>query len=141
MLSCIITDKNQERITFSYSELKKLNKSFEEEYKGEENDNSNEALTAICNKLPGYIQQNGLLKTVAFLKSNAEKEIHNAGIKRSIYSVLSDWLMERYLENEKEDLLNYLLDKNNIGNLNLYMVLTKEAIEFTGWLRRHQKMM
>lgn len=141
--------KNQERVLYAYRELCELNKKINENTEEDENieqdeekkEGKKEALTALCNKLPGYIQHNGLIRTAAFLKSNEEKEVHNAEIKRNIYRILSQWLMENYLEQEEKDLLTFLLDKENIENLNVYMLLTKEAIEFSGWLRRHQKMM
>lgn len=77
---------------------------------------------SLVRRLPAMISNNGLLTTVAFLKSKG-KDQHKA-----VLDHLSKWL----IRDNKEDLLEFLLD----SEFSNYMYYTKQAIKFSIWLKR-----
>ncbi len=87
------------------------NESFKKDYK------------SLVRRIPAMISNNGLLTTVAFLNSKGK------GHHKAVLNHLSKWLQ---YENNKKDLLNFLLD----CEFSDYMYYTKEAIKFSIWLKR-----
>lgn len=102
----------QEMASLAYNCIKKIkSESFKKDYK------------SLVRRLPAMISNNGLLTTVAFLKSKGKKQ-HEV-----VLDHLSKWLMK---DNKEEDLLNFLLG----SKFSDYMYYTKQAIKFSIWLKR-----
>lgn len=102
-----VKTQNQERALFVLKKIKELKSSNYSE------------------KLSSYILTNGLLPTLAFLKSKKEGE--------EIYSVLEEYLKSKLnIENSKQDIIEALVD-TNATKLRL---ATIEAMELANWIRR-----
>jgi CRISPR-associated protein Cmr5 len=99
----------QERASFCLEKVKEI-KSPKDKFK-----------TAARN-LPSFIVSNGLIPTLAFYKSKAEK--------KEVYEIINEWLKERkIIEN---DALNYLVYKD----FNTLRLATMEALALANWLKR-----
>lgn len=113
-----------------------------EENSEEEVQHLKETITSLSEKIPMYIQHNGLLRTMQFLKSNEdEKEKKQsgvpkteAGIKAEYYKIISYLVMKEY--DTKVDLVTYLLDKKNLEQKK-YRILTRKTLEIAIWLKRN----
>ena len=99
----------QERASFCLEKVKNI-KSPKDKFK-----------TAARN-LPSFIVSNGLIPTLAFYKSKAEK--------KEVYEIINEWLKQRkIIEN---DALSDLVNKN-FNNLRL---ATMEVLALANWLKR-----
>jgi len=99
----------QERAKFCLEKVKEI-KSPKDKFK-----------TAARN-LPSFIVSNGLIPTLAFYKSKAEK--------KKVYEIINEWLKQRkIIEN---DALSDLVNKN-FNNLRL---ATMEVLALANWLKR-----
>ncbi len=79
-------------------------------------------------KIPQMITYNGLITTLAFLKSKDEKEDYKLALNH-----ITEYLCEKLgIENSYEELLKTL----NESPLEKYMFITQEAIYFSIWLKR-----
>lgn len=97
---------NQERAAFALKEVK----------------NKNSRYASCAKKLPAMISTNGLILTLAFLKSKSET--------KEVYTSLDNWLKKRNFSNN--DSLEHLLNVD----FNTLRLATIEALSFANWLKR-----
>jgi CRISPR-associated protein Cmr5 len=101
----------QERASFCLEKVKEI-KSPKDKFK-----------TAARN-LPSFIVSNGLIPTLAFYKSKAEK--------KEVYEIINEWLKQRkIIEN---DALSDLVDKDK--DFNTLRLATMEVLALANWLKR-----
>jgi CRISPR-associated protein Cmr5 len=104
----------QERAKFCLEKVKEIksnqDKSFQDKFK-----------TAARN-LPSFIVSNGLIPTLAFYKSKAEKQ--------EVYEIINKWLKRK--EIIKSDALSELVDKD----FNTLRLATMEVLALANWLKR-----
>ena len=76
-------------------------------------------------KVSSYIVTNGLLPTLAFLKSKKEKDV---------YECIEEWLKRNIMDNNSSntDIISYLAN-NDAAMLRL---ATIEALELSNWMKR-----
>lgn len=98
---------NQERAAFALKEVK----------------NKNSRYASCAKKLPAMISTNGLILTLAFLKSKSKET-------KEVYNSLDNWLKKRNFSN-KDSLENLL----NV-DFNTLRLATIEALSFANWLKR-----
>ncbi len=113
----VLKSLEQERMRIAYESVMCVkNKPFEEKY------------SSLVKKLPAMITQNGLLTTLAFLKSKGKDE-HNEIIKN-----ICEYLSNRFGEeiNSYEVLIDRLLN----SDMTLYLFYTREVLSFAVWLKR-----
>jgi len=82
----------------------------------------------LAQKLPAYLQENGLAQTLAFIKSKG-------GVHEIIYKDFQGWLLEGLSvpwKSDNKDLLERVLEEESI----VYMHASDEAMSFAGWLKR-----
>jgi len=107
---------NQERASFAFNEvesIKKLDKDKKEKY------------ASNAKKLPALITTNGLIPTLAFLKSKEEI--------KPLYDTMNEWLKEKgFNNNNDDDALEYLLT----CDFSTLRLATMEAMAFANWLKR-----
>ena len=101
---------NQERARFALEKVKKA--SVKEKY------------ASNAKKLPALITTNGLIPTLAFLKSKDET--------RPVYNTINEWLKQEGFTENNKDVLEYLLG----CNFSTLRLATMEAIAFANWLKR-----
>jgi len=76
-------------------------------------------------RLPALLTSNGLVSTLAFLKSKSETE--------QLYKDIEKWLKEkRKMLEENKSLLEYCLEISSAQ----YRLLTAESLVFAEWLKR-----
>lgn len=97
---------NQERADFALKEVKGKDKKY----------------ASCAKKLPAMITSNGLILTLAFLKSKSDT--------KGVYDSLDSWLRKRNFSNNDslENLLNV--------DFNTLRLATVEALSFANWLKR-----
>ena len=114
-------------------------------------------LRAICRRLPAMIHENGLLTTLLFLEKKSEKESAKESDKESengtgnIYKQLGEgivkWLKEynALIDPEEENngqsrnFIMYLIEGGGTEKESFRAherMLTREALEFTSWMKR-----
>ena len=125
---------NQERASFALKEVKSIKDSENIEASVKEKYASN------AKKLPALITTNGLIPTLAFLKSKEETrplyDTMNEWLKRKVFSkddTMNERLKEKgFSNNNDDDALEYLLT----CNFSTLRLATMEAIAFANWLKR-----
>ncbi|MEO0229621.1 MAG: type III-B CRISPR module-associated protein Cmr5 [candidate division WOR-3 bacterium] len=100
---------NQERASFILKKVK--------EFKGDEN-----RFKAEARRVSSLIISNGLLPTLAFLKSKEER--------KPVYDIIAQWLKHKGLC--KNDALEELLNSDAVK----LRLATMEALELANWLKR-----
>ena len=76
-------------------------------------------------RLPALITTNGLIPTLAFLKSKGET--------KPVYDTINEWLKQKgFTENNNSDVLEYLLN----CDFSTLRLATMEAMAFANWLKR-----
>lgn len=100
---------NQERATFA---LKKVR------------ENKDKKFATYAKKLPTLITTNGLILTLAFLKSKNES--------KKVYNSLQEWLKNREFIHQEEDALERLVEID----FSILRLATIEALLFSNWLKR-----
>lgn len=105
---------NQERASFALKKVKNIDSEEKNKY----------ATTA--KKIPAMITTNGLIPTLAFLKSKKESE--------SVYNTINEWLNQKgYNKNsQNNDALESLLS----CDFSTLRLATMEAMAFANWLKR-----
>jgi CRISPR-associated protein Cmr5 len=106
---------NQERASFAFNEvkgIKKLDKDKKDKY------------ASNAKRLPALITTNGLIPTLAFLKSKDET--------RPVYNTINEWLKQKGFTENNKDVLEYLLG----CNFSTLRLATMEAMAFANWLKR-----
>ena len=105
---------NQERVSFALEKVKNIDSEEKNKY----------ATTA--KKIPAMITTNGLIPTLAFLKSKKESE--------SVYNTINEWLNQKgYNKNsQNNDALESLLS----CDFSTLRLATMEAMAFANWLKR-----
>lgn len=104
---------NQERASFVLSKIEEV-KTKEKKYQ--------EKFKTNAKRLSSLIISNGLLPTLAFLKSSSDR--------KPVYDVLDEWLKnKRFCQN---DALAELLNSDAVK----LRLVTMEALEFANWLKR-----
>jgi len=105
---------NQERASFALEKVKNIDSEEKNKY----------ATTA--KKIPAMITTNGLIPTLAFLKSKKESE--------SVYNTINEWLNQKgYNKNsQNNDALESLLS----CDFSTLRLATMEAMAFANWLKR-----
>ncbi len=100
---------NQERASFILKKIREVKE-------------NKEKFKTNARRLPSIIISNGLLPTLAFLKSKEER--------KPVYDVINEWLKQkRFCQNDVlEELLN-----SDAAKLRL---ATMEALELANWLKR-----
>jgi CRISPR-associated protein Cmr5 len=103
---------NQERANFALEKVKDI-KSDKEKY------------ASNAKKLPALITTNGLIPTLAFLKSKEEI--------KPLYDTMNEWLKKKgFSNNNDDDALEYLLT----CDFSTLRLATMEAMAFANWLKR-----
>ncbi len=112
-----VKNLEQERMKTAYERVMCVKgKSFESRY------------STLAKKLPAMINQNGLLTTLAFLKSKGESE------HEQIIGDICKYLSRRF-GNESlsyESLIKRLLE----SDITMYLFYTQEVLSFAVWLKR-----
>jgi CRISPR-associated protein Cmr5 len=104
----------QERAKFCLEKVKNI--------KSNQDKSNQDKFKTAARNLPSFIVSNGLIPTLAFYKSKAEK--------KEVYEIINEWLKERkIIEN---DALNYLVYKD----FNTLRLATMEALALANWLKR-----
>jgi CRISPR-associated protein Cmr5 len=104
----------QERASFCLQKVKNI--------KSNQDKSTQDKFKSAARNLPSFIVSNGLIPTLAFYKSKAEK--------KEVYEIINEWLKQRkIIEN---DALSDLVNKN-FNNLRL---ATMEALALANWLKR-----
>ena len=109
---------NQERARFAFNEVKGIKELYKEKKDKIEKYASN------AKKLPALITTNGLIPTLAFLKSKDET--------RPVYNTINEWLKQEGFTENNKDVLEYLLG----CNFSTLRLATMEAMAFANWLKR-----
>lgn len=99
---------NQERAAFALQQVEGKDKKY----------------STYAKKLPALITTNGLIPTLAFLKSKSES--------KQVYESLNKWLRDRKYINNGEDALEKLVD----FDFSTLRLATIEALSFANWLKR-----
>jgi CRISPR-associated protein Cmr5 len=102
---------NQEIASFALEKVKKIT-------------SNKDKFASNAKKLPALITTNGLIPTLAFLKSKDET--------RPVYDTINDWLKQKGFSKDNKDVLEYLLD----CNFSTLRLATMEALSFANWLKR-----
>ncbi|HOJ16539.1 MAG TPA: type III-B CRISPR module-associated protein Cmr5 [Caldisericia bacterium] len=100
--------QNQERAEFALKEVKGQDRKF----------------ATYAKKLPALITTNGLIPTLAFLKSKGES--------KQVYDVVDEWLNKKLLVNNNRDALEALIQ----ADFNILRLATMEALALANWLKR-----
>jgi CRISPR-associated protein Cmr5 len=108
---------NQERARFAFNEVKGIKELYKEKKDKIEKYASN------AKKLPALITTNGLIPTLAFLKSKEET--------MPVYKTMNEWLIKKGFANNN-DALGYLLT----CDFSTLRLATMEAVTFANWLKR-----
>jgi CRISPR-associated protein Cmr5 len=104
----------QERARFCLEKVKEI--------KSNQDKSTQDKFKTAARNLPSFIVSNGLIPTLAFYKSKAEK--------KEVYEIINEWLKQRkIIEN---DALNYLVYKD----FNTLRLATMEALALANWLKR-----
>jgi CRISPR-associated protein Cmr5 len=104
----------QERASFCLEKVKNI--------KSNKDKSTQDKFKTAARNLPSFIVSNGLIPTLAFYKSKAEK--------KEVYEIINEWLKQRkIIEN---DALSDLVNKN-FNNLRL---ATMEVLALANWLKR-----
>jgi len=104
----------QERASFCLEKVKNI--------KSNQDKSTQDKFKTAARNLPSFIVSNGLIPTLAFYKSKAEK--------KEVYEIINEWLEKRkIIEN---DALNYLVDKDK--DFNNLRFATMEALALANWL-------
>jgi len=104
----------QERAKFCLEKVKEI--------KSNQDKSTQDKFKSAARNLPSFIVSNGLISTLAFYKSKAEK--------KKVYEIINEWLKQRkIIEN---DALSDLVNKN-FNNLRL---ATMEVLALANWLKR-----
>lgn len=98
--------QNQERASFVLKKIEGLKKS------------------NYTEKVSSYILTNGLLPSLAFLRSKKEA--------KDVYECIENWLKIKFKLGEREDIINYLV----AGDSAKLRLATIEAMELASWMRR-----
>jgi len=105
--------QNQERASFVLENIEKLKKS------------------NYTEKVSSYILTNGLLPTLAFLKSKED-----AKEEKDVYECVGKWLKSKFInadnKGKDEDIISYLVNKDSTT----LRLATIEAMELANWMRR-----
>ena len=110
---------NQERAEFALKKVKNIKDSKNIEASVKDKYASN------VKRLPALIITNGLIPTLAFLKSKEEI--------KPLYDTMNEWLKEKgFNNNNDDDALEYLLT----CDFSILRLATMEAIAFANWLKR-----
>jgi len=124
---------NQERARFAFNEVKGIKELYKEKKDKIEKYASN------AKKLPALIATNGLIPTLAFLKSKEEirplYDTMNEWLKRKVFSkddTMNERLKEKGFSKDNKDVLEYLL----VCDFSTLRLATMEAIAFANWLKR-----
>lgn len=99
---------NQERASFALKNVKGKDNKF----------------ATYSKKLPALITTNGLIPTLAFLKSKGES--------KQVYDVVDKWLKEKFFLQNNVDSLEALTN----ANFNTLRLATIETLELAKWLKR-----
>jgi len=102
---------NQERARFALEKVQNIEASLKEKY------------ASNAKKLPALITTNGLIPTLAFLKSKKET--------MPVYKTMNEWLIKKGFANNN-DVLEYLLN----CDFSTLRLATMEAMAFANWLKR-----
>ena len=110
---------NQERAEFALKKVKNIKDSKNIEASVKDKYASN------VKRLPALIITNGLIPTLAFLKSKEEI--------KPLYDTMNEWLKEKgFNNNNDDDALEYLLT----CDFSTLRLATMEAMAFANWLKR-----
>jgi CRISPR-associated protein Cmr5 len=104
----------QERAKFCLEEVKSI--------KSNQDKSSQDKFKTAARNLPSFIVSNGLIPTLAFYKSKAEK--------KEVYEIINKWLKRK--EIIKSDALSELVDKD----FKTLRLATMEALALANWLKR-----
>jgi len=102
---------NQERARFALEKVQNIEATVKEKY------------ASNAKKLPALIATNGLIPTLAFLKSKKET--------RPLYDTMNEWLIKKVFANN-DNALECLLTCDS----STLRLATMEAIAFANWLKR-----
>jgi len=102
---------NQEIASFALEKVKKIT-------------SNKDKFASNAKKLPALITTNGLIPTLAFLKSKDET--------RPVYNTINEWLKQKGFTENNKDVLEYLLD----CSFSTLRLATMEAMAFANWLKR-----
>jgi CRISPR-associated protein Cmr5 len=102
---------NQEIASFALEKVKKIT-------------SNKDKFASNAKKLPALITTNGLIPTLAFLKSKEET--------RPVYNTINEWLKQKGFTENNKDVLEYLLD----CSFSTLRLATMEAMAFANWLKR-----
>ena len=102
---------NQERARFALEKVQNIEASLKEKY------------ASNAKKLPALITTNGLIPTLAFLKSKEET--------MPVYKTMNEWLIKKGFANN-DNALECLLT----CDFSTLRLATMEAIAFANWLKR-----
>lgn len=89
---------------------------------------------SLAKRLPQMITQNGLLTTLAFLKSKAKEENGRKNAHSVILDQIAEYLSERFNigSQDSESLMKELLETH----VESYLYISEEATKFATWLKR-----
>ena len=93
-------------------------------------------LLSICRKIPMQLKENGIITVLAYyIKGKDENEKKNIGTQ--VGRAIENWLFTNFIK-EKEGEKKHSSVKYLAGrSFTTYNFLTKEAIEYTLWLKRN----
>jgi CRISPR-associated protein Cmr5 len=91
---------------------------------------------SLAQKLPSMITGNGLLTTLAFLKSKAKKEKGKKNAHLILLEQFCDYMAERFSLNSEEDRYESLKERLLGAEVDEYLYMSREALNFAVWLKR-----
>ncbi len=106
------------RAKFAHNKVERIFETLSNEQKKE--------FSSWAKKFPTMIQSCGLLQSIVFYKEKDKG--------KKLYQVLENWFREEELINNETSLIEYLL--NNVDEINKYIKLQEEAINFLNWVKR-----
>ena len=116
-MSKVMMDMDLKRANFCLNKVKEIDSSIKDKFK------------SYAQKLPSLITSNGLIMTLAFIKSKSERAYEE------LYDILDEWLTKEALipwESEEEDLLERLTKQST----EIVILVTQEAMRLAEWLKR-----
>lgn len=134
-----IIELNRKRAVKAYESMKNW---LERKEGVEEKDKKR--LKTICRKLPVLISNNGLLTVLTFYKGKKTrkkegKENARFCAEEEVCRAVEEWLLQSEIceENNISDITAFLLSCTRQE----WIILTKEAVEYTIWLKRNAESM
>lgn len=140
MMESHFVDLNRRRALDSYEVINELiseiekSKDSKDPKELESTKNKKEKLRTLCRKLPVLMRDNGFITTFAFLKGK-----ENSLIEESIFNKTMEWITSVFLlpHNTPDDVFTYII---NGASQKEYVMISREAIKYFTWLKRHTEM-